>query len=44
MFERTKMDASKRKEIEDKEKREIIEKWILKRKNRTKKGKKKKKD
>ena len=38
MFERTKMDASKRKEIEEKERRDFIEKWKLKKKMRTKKG------
>jgi hypothetical protein len=38
MFERTKMDASKRKEIEEKESRDFIEKWKLKKKMRTKKG------
>ena len=37
-FERTKMDASKRKEIEEKERRDFIEKWKLKKKMRTKKG------
>ena len=38
MFERTKMDANKRKEIEEKEKRDFIEKWKIKNKMRTKKG------
>ena len=38
MFERTKMDANKRKEIEDKEKRDFIERWKIKNKMRTKRG------
>ena len=37
-FERTKMDPSKRKEIEEQEKREFIEKWKFWKRIRTKKG------
>ena len=37
-FERTKMDASKRKEIEEQEKRDFIEKWKFRKRMRTKKG------
>lgn len=37
-FERTKMDENKRREIEEKEKRDFIEKWKIKYKMRTKKG------
>ena len=38
MFERTKMDDNKRKEIEEKEKHDFIEKWKIKNKMRNKKG------
>ena len=38
MYERTKMDSKKRKEIEEKERRDFIERWKLKKKIRTKKG------
>ena len=38
MFERTKMDSKKRKEIEEKEKRDLIERWKLIKKIKTKKG------
>ena len=38
MYERTKMDESKRRIIEEKEKRDFIERWKLKRKIKTKKG------
>ena len=38
MYERTKMDESKRKEIEEKERRDFIERWKLKKKIKTKKG------
>ena len=37
-YERTKMDPSKKKEIEEKEERDFIEKWRLIRKMKTKKG------
>ena len=37
-LERTKMEEGKRKEIEEKEKRDIIEKWKIKNKLKTKKG------
>ena len=37
-FEKSKMDENKRKEIEEKEKRDFIEKWKIKYKMRTKKG------
>ena len=38
MYERTKMDPSKKKEIEEKEQNDFIEKWKIIRKMRTKKG------
>ena len=38
MLERTKMDANKRKEIEDKEKRDFIERWKIKYKMKYKRG------
>jgi hypothetical protein len=38
MFEKTKMDANKRKEIEDKEKRDFIERWKIKYKMKYKRG------
>ena len=38
MYERTKMDPSKKKEIEEKEERDFIEKWRIIRKMKTKKG------
>ena len=38
MYERTKMDPSKKKEIEDKEEKDFIERWRLIRKIKTKKG------
>ena len=38
MFERTKMDPNKRKEIEEKEKRDFIERWKLIKLMKTKKG------
>ena len=41
--ERTKMDPSKKKEIEDKEEKDFIERWILIRKIKTKKGAEKRK-
>lgn len=43
MYERTKMDPSKKKEIEDKEEKDFIEKWRLIRKIKTKKGAEKRK-
>ena len=42
-FERTKMDANKRKEIEEKEKRDFIEKWRIKNKMKYKRGAERKK-
>ena len=38
MFERTKMDPNKRREIEEKEKRDFIMRWKIKNKMRTKRG------
>ena len=38
MYERTKMDPSKKKEIEEKEEKDFIEKWRIIRKMKTKKG------
>lgn len=38
MYERTKMDPSKKKEIEDKEQKDFIDKWNIIRKMKTKKG------
>ena len=38
MYERTKMDDNKRKEIEEKEKHDFIEKWKIRNKMRNKKG------
>ena len=43
MYERTKMDPSKKKEIEDKEEKDFIERWRLIRKIKTKKGAEKRK-
>ena len=43
MFERTKMDPNKRKEIEEKEKRDFIERWKLIKLMKTKKGAEKRK-
>ena len=43
MYERTKMDPSKKKEIEDKEQKDFIERWRLIRKIKTKKGAEKRK-
>ena len=37
-YERTKMDPSKKKEIEDKEQKDFIEKWRIIRKMKTKRG------
>ena len=37
-FEKSKMDENKRKEIEEKEKKDFIEKWKIKYKMRSKKG------
>ena len=37
-YERTKMDPSKKKEIEEKEEKDFIEKWRIIRKMKTKKG------
>ena len=42
-YERTKMDPSKKKEIEEKEEKDFIEKWRIIRKMRTKKGAERKK-
>ena len=42
-YERTKMDPSKKKEIEDKEEKDFIERWRLIRKIKTKKGAEKRK-
>ena len=42
MYERTKMDPKKRKEIEDKERNDFIERWKIKRKMKNKKGAEKK--
>lgn len=45
MFERSKMEEAMRKEIEEKEKRDFIEQWKIKNKNKYKKiGQKKNKD
>ena len=38
MYERSKMEEGKRKEIEEKEKRDFIEKWKIKNKMKGKKG------
>ena len=38
MYERTKMDPSKKREIEEKEQKDFIDKWNIIRKMRTKKG------
>jgi hypothetical protein len=43
MYERTKMDPKKRKEIEEKERSDFIERWKIKRKIKTKKGAEKRK-
>ena len=43
MFERTKMDDNKRKEIEEKEKHDFIEKWKIKNKMKNKRGAERKK-
>ena len=43
MFERTKMDPKKRKEIEEKEKADFIKRWRLIQKIKTKKGSEKRK-
>ncbi len=45
MFERSKMEEAMRKEVEEKEKRDFIEQWKIKNKNKYKKiGQKKHKD
>ena len=43
IFERTKMDPKKRKEIEEKERADFIKRWKIKKKMRTKKGAERKK-